>query len=350
MASLDFEREKNLFREYYGSNFQLLEAAENSFRTLIAALLAGNDLFPTPVVTSRLKEREECIRKFALKYQAVLEEQQRPYEIKDYVTDLIGIRVTCFYETDIPHIKNILTNDFETIDITDKSSRMESKDDTFGYKGLHLDLKLNHERRVLPEYRQIQDLRFEVQIRTIIQHAWSELDHKIKYKKSPPASLKRKINRLAALFELADQEFINIRIETEEREKLTRDQIPASLPVQEEEKYLDVFQFLYTAREEFPLFNFSPYKVDGFVQEIQVLSPDFTQSQLDGVLDRYLSVVKEYAEYLANYNFNLNPYTMIRHALYLSNKEDFSGLLFDMQRNNFDRWLREKNIKWHDGQ
>ena len=57
--------------------------------------------------------------------------------------------------------------------------------------------------------------RFELQIRTVVQDSWSTLDHKIKYKKSIPAALKRRINTLAALFELADREFRQVREETE---------------------------------------------------------------------------------------------------------------------------------------
>ena len=57
---------------------------------------------------------------------------------------------------------------------------------------------------------------FEVRIRTVIQDAWSVLDHKIKYKKSIPNDLKRRINILSALFELADREFKEIRNATTE--------------------------------------------------------------------------------------------------------------------------------------
>ena len=57
----------------------------------------------------------------------------------------------------------------------------------------------------------LADYRFEVQIRTIVQDAWSEVDHKLKYKKQIPAFLQRRINRFAAIFELADQEFEAIR-------------------------------------------------------------------------------------------------------------------------------------------
>lgn len=67
------------------------------------------------------------------------------------------------------------------IDSTDKSQLIEQAENTFGYKGLHLDMKLDETREIMPEYSRYKDIVFEVQIRTIIQDAWSALDHKIKY-------------------------------------------------------------------------------------------------------------------------------------------------------------------------
>ncbi|HFB67083.1 MAG TPA: (p)ppGpp synthetase, partial [Aeromonadales bacterium] len=218
MASIDFEKEKKGFREYYDGNYQLFEEAVNSLSTLTALLLTDQDAFPTPRVTFRVKDREECINKFSRKYRKSLEESSTEYEIKDHITDIIGIRVICLYETDIELIREVLTKCFDVIEITDKTEAIESKDDVFGYKGLHLDLKLNGERSVLPEYSRISNLQFEAQIRTIVQDAWSVLDHKIKYKRNIPHPLKRRINRMAALFELADQEFVNIKSETIELE------------------------------------------------------------------------------------------------------------------------------------
>lgn len=366
MASLDFEQEKNSFREYYGSNYPLLKAAEESFRTLVASLLAGNKEFPTPVVSSRLKDREECISKFIRKYQSDLEERKEPYEIKDYITDLIGVRVTCYYEIDVPHIRRILDDNFHVIEVTDKTSKLESRDDTFGYKGLHLDLDLNEDRRKLPEYRHIQEFRFEVQIRTIIQHAWSELDHKIKYKKSPPQSLKRSINRLAALFEFADKEFVSIRLETEERERqATTNSSDATVSDGDKvflaslqnlsrlvadysgasEKHLDAFQFISVAGRNFPGYTFSGEKVDGFVQELHALHPNITKDYLEKAFAESMGKVREYAQYQSDENYlRLNPYTMIRHALYLYDKEKFYSILFDMQRQNFEEWLSTGSV------
>jgi ppGpp synthetase/RelA/SpoT-type nucleotidyltranferase len=357
MASLDFEHEKVAFNEFYGSNLLRIKAAEESFRTLITSLLSGSLAFPVPVVSSRLKDRDECVAKFVRKYQTDLEEQETPYEIKGYITDLIGVRVTCYYETDVPLIRELLSENFEVLEVTDKTSSLELRDDTFGYKGLHLDLKLNDQRRTLLEYVQFAGFQFEVQIRTIIQHAWSELDHKIKYKKSPPATLKRKINRLAALFELADQEFVNIRIETEERERQLRNEPDTissndtySLYFQKlssllekvsvgEDDSLDAFKFLSLVTGEFPTYHFLPDKVDDFVQGIRRLAPDVTQGDLQQILENHLPTVRRYADFQAERHIHLNPYTILRHTLYLSDPNKFALLLFYKQRVNFETWL-----------
>ena len=82
MASLNFEQEKTSFREYYNEKQSLFEDACSSYKTLIALLLADNDNFPTPAVTGRVKNREESITKFEVKYQKQCEEMKKPYEIQ----------------------------------------------------------------------------------------------------------------------------------------------------------------------------------------------------------------------------------------------------------------------------
>jgi len=78
MASLDFENEKALFRDYYNDNYQLLRDAEDFFRSLLSSLVSRVDDLVKPTVVSRLKDREECIRKFSLKYQTRLEQAKTP--------------------------------------------------------------------------------------------------------------------------------------------------------------------------------------------------------------------------------------------------------------------------------
>lgn len=346
MPSLSFDQEKTNFREYYNENQSLLEGACASYKTLVSLLLADNDNFPNPAVTGRVKSREECIAKFALKYQKQCEEEKKPYEIKDYITDMVGARIVCLYESDINSIRNILADNFEVIEVSDKIASMESNDDTFGYKGLHLDLKISPNRLQLPEYKRFVNLPFEVQIRTTVQDAWSVLDHKIKYKKTIPPILKRRINRMAALFELADQEFQNIRDETANLEKQSQTEMTdAKKPNKSdiELSKLTPFTFMPLAEKIFPTYRFESYKVDGFVHELTEVNASVTSNDLESAIKTHKSEIDSYCQYqMERFANRLNPYTTIRHYLYLHDKDKYQKLLFELQRGNFDRWLADK--------
>ena len=78
MASLDFEKEKFQFNEFYSTNQTQLESAKNSFCSLIKALLENADIHFTKI-EGRVKDKEECIKKFQRKYQTKLESSQTEY-------------------------------------------------------------------------------------------------------------------------------------------------------------------------------------------------------------------------------------------------------------------------------
>lgn len=353
MASLDFENEKKAFRLFYDENYSLLNDATNSFITLINALTTNKELSVSKT-EGRVKDKEECIKKFSRKYRTKLEEKEVEYEIKEYITDLIGLRVVCLYEDDIEKIKNLLKDHFEVIDVTDKITEIESTEDSFGYKGLHLDLRLNGDRKDLPEYSLYSSFNFEIQIRTIIQDSWSVLDHKIKYKKSIPNKLKRRINLLAALFELADREFKEIRESTkEEIEKATEieeDVIVGPKPVIDEQvitSKLNAFNFLKIGTHFFNEYEFEPHKVDGFVHEIQNLSKGITKAEFHNYINKNISKVKTYQQHFEEVNSTdkFNPYTVMRHCLYSADKEVFERILTNAARESFDSWKPSKEKK-----
>ena len=207
----DFELAQRQFREYYDSNIELLRDAEASIRTQILSVLADQPSFMTPHVVSRIKAREECISKFQRKYLPLLAEAKACCAIQHHIVDLIGIRVICLFVPDIKEIVGRLETEFDVLDITDKAREVEITADAFRYKGVHLAMALSARRRSLPPCSRFSSLRFEVQVRTIIQDAWSTLDQAIKYKKQVPHELCRRINALAALFEVADREFLAIK-------------------------------------------------------------------------------------------------------------------------------------------
>ena len=339
MPSLDFEVERAAFKEYYATHYPTLRAAEKSYRNLIQLLLTDHAEFPTPKVVSRIKDRDECIGKFVRKYRAGFEDAGQPYAIKDSITDLIGLRVICLYEPDIYKVEGVLHGNFDLIDKTDKVIAIKEKENQFGYMGLHLDLIFDSSRSGLPEYKSFDGLAFEVQIRTIVQDAWSEIDHKLKYKKSIPVNLKRRINTLAALFELADREFVAIRHETD-----TLEQKALSQPQPKEAKPLDAFNFLPVAQKAFPGFPFQPEKVDGFVNEIIGLNPDVTDQDLSQAFKAQASKVEEYANYQDSIGNRLNPFTQIRHILCAYKSSIYEDMLFEGIRGNFQRWLTTGSV------
>jgi ppGpp synthetase/RelA/SpoT-type nucleotidyltranferase len=353
MASLDFEREKSAFRNWYEGNRKHFADARNAYIRIIGSLIRRSDVGEVTKIEGRVKEKEECIKKFHRKYQGKLEAEEQPYEIKDFISDLIGIRIVCLYEDQIPVLSELLQRHFRIIDVTDKSSAVESTEDSFGYKGLHMDLALSDEMASLPKYLPYADLPFEVQIRSLIQDAWSVLDHKIKYKKSIPIDLKRRINVLSALFELADREFREIRNATTELLQQATVAPISDHPDDTREtagqavtaagaKAVNAFDFLRIAGHFFRDFEFEDYKVDGFVHDILKLDSGFQKSDLHKCLNENLKIVRDYRDHLISEKpeITFSPYTSIRHCLYLYDQESFGRILSRGTRERFAGWLR----------
>ncbi len=347
MSSLDFDQERRNFLLYYDSNRKLFEEAKNAYISMIASFLKQSKVGEVTKIEGRIKDKKECIKKFHRKYQNKLEAEEQAYRIQDYISDLIGIRIICLYEDQIAQVAKVLQQHFRTIDVTDKISAVESTEDLFGYKGLHMDLALSNELAAQKKYHQFIELPFELQIRTLIQDAWSVLDHKIKYKKSIPNDLRRRINVLSALFELADREFKEIRNATAElMEKATVSPINdaderTAEAVSGSDKVINAFNFLRVAGHFFRDFDFEDYKVDGFVQDILKLNNNFEKGDLHQCLVENLKTVREYqAEFLAvNSERSFSPYTAIRHCLYLHNPSSFQRIISRSARDRFEIWI-----------
>jgi putative GTP pyrophosphokinase len=353
MASLDFEQEKRAFRKFYESNQKEFVAAKNAYIGIIRALIRQSEAGEVTKIEGRVKDQEECIRKFQRKYQSKLEADEQPYQIKDFISDLVGIRIVCLYEDQVLVVSELLQRHFTILNVTDKTLAVESTEDSFGYKGLHMDLALGDEMASQPKYLPQKDSFFEVQIRSLIQDAWSMLDHKIKYKKSIPIDLKRRINILSALFELADREFKEIRNATADlMQQATVATISESLDGALEtpgqaatpigSKTVNAFNFLPIAGHFFRDFEFEDYKVDDFVQDILEHNAGFRKADLHRCLNENLKTVRDYRDYVVadNPEKTFSAYALIRHCLYLYDQESFGRILSRRTRERFAGWLK----------
>lgn len=344
MASLDFETEKNNFRKFYDDYKDEHRQRVLIMEQLLGAIL-GEKFEGQIAISSRLKDREECIQKFSRKYQKNLENEEKDYEIKNYITDLYGLRVVCSYEDEIEKIVNILENEFEVIEKTDKVKQIESESNLFGYKGIHLDVQLKPERLDMIEYKKCDQNRFEIQIRTITQDAWSTIDHSINYKKDIPLYLKRRVMTLAALFELADHEFLSIRDKTAAYIEEAKKAVSSKDNENEEINALNFQVFLDDAFKD-SNFTFNSKKVDGFVSEIKGMSENkLTLGICKQMIDDFRKDISEYKKYLQDEKkvSDLNPFTEFRHMLFLYNNELYKDILFDLQRKNFEEWMKLKH-------
>jgi hypothetical protein len=245
---------------------------------------------------------------------------------------LIGIRAVCFHTEDISEIRHNIKEYFNEVAITDKSRQLENTDDKFGYKSMHLQLVLKNQLNGISEVAKFKNIQIELQIRTIIQDAWSILDHKIKYKKSIPQNLKRRINRLSALFEIADDEFLNIQKEITQEEQKINKRLKKGGRIQKS-KDLDVFRFLFIALKYFPDYNFIEKIVDNFVQEILLLKQDFTEGELNEALEKKLSYVNKIEMEIQQ---SLTPYMKIRYCLFKSDVKTFKSILSSHQQEIFN--------------
>ena len=82
-------------------------------------------------------------------------------------------------------------------------------------------MSLSQDCIVLAEYKQYKDLKFEIQIRTMLQHTWAEIEHGINYKSNSiiPEQFQRQIYLLSALLEVGDNNFQQLNDQFEQYSK-----------------------------------------------------------------------------------------------------------------------------------
>lgn len=128
------------------------------------------------------------------------------------ITDLSGVRVILYSLSDVERVAFLIQNEF-LVDTAKSVNKFDQLDpDRFGYLSQHYIVKVSESRRGLSEWSDISDLFAEIQVRTVLQHAWASVEHFLVYKNEmdAPKLLRRRLFRLSALFELADEELAQL--------------------------------------------------------------------------------------------------------------------------------------------
>lgn len=200
MEDAGFAVEESRFQE------QTLKEAAQAIRNTIVGRLHDDGLNHHDV-QCRVKSAQSAAEKMSrrdefgnLKYPGGLER----------LDDLIGVRVILYVESDIDAVAIALSSQFTCHDDEDKTA-MIRKNGGIGYAGRHLTLEVPA-KNPPTNCREYAGYRFEVQIRTVLQHAWAEFEHDIRFKgtSGDNAEISRAFTMASTLIELADQQFVNI--------------------------------------------------------------------------------------------------------------------------------------------
>jgi len=203
--SISTTDQERLVKEFNAARFRYEEYAR-SLSNLIERILKDAEI-KVHSVSYRAKEQPSFAGK--------LRRPEKNYGRLEEITDLAGIRIITFFAEDVDSVAEVLSREFGIDEQASVDKRVYSDPHRFGYLSLHYVLSIDGNRAALAEYRSFSGLKCEVQVRSILQHAWAEIEHDLGYKTETavPAELRRRFARISGLLELADDEFIAIKKE-----------------------------------------------------------------------------------------------------------------------------------------
>ena len=211
-------------------------------------------------------------------------ERKEHYSSVHELNDILGFRIICYLSADIDSVAKLITENFRINwdKFKDKRKLIDAR--SFGYLALHYIC-------ALPESEpdsdsdsegegegegELSGLWFEVQIKTILQHSWAEIEHDLGYKSEieVPRDIRRSFSKAASLLETADDIFSDI--------KLKLDEYTAKIKQDITDNRLDEIFFDKITLYEFTLHN--PVYLN-FLDEIAAITnAEITQQSLDGQL------------------------------------------------------------------
>jgi ppGpp synthetase/RelA/SpoT-type nucleotidyltranferase len=281
---------ENLLLEYNEIYPRYKRIVENTKEALEQFL---NDMnIPFLIISTRVKDFNSFFEKISTK------KYEKPFEENE---DFCGIRIILYYLDDITKVIKLVSENYEIQGSENKSDILELNE--FGYRSYHLIFKIKDSWCVTPNYKNLNNIKIELQIRTVLMHAWAEIEHKLGYKNKQqiPKLLQRKLFLMSAKLEDADSQFQEIKHKADEYKSTTiNDSIKAG-KFTAKELNLDTLQAL--------LIYYFPEKKPDSVIESRLLhdiqSNKFSIQEIARIAEKTVSFVNLIEKEMLSENFNM---------------------------------------------
>ncbi|GMO49618.1 MAG: RelA/SpoT domain-containing protein [Treponemataceae bacterium] len=223
-------------RELYHDKIPLLNFLLNVVQERLSAVI---QLPSSPAFKGRIKEFHGYYKKLlklrsqtenVLPFTNILPASNGALPLYDspelpLITDLLGIRIVCAFLEDLNTVASQIAQNFTVLEVEQKGAEQTFRE--FGYESVHVLIKLPSgalsassappgikEKIDSVPAEWLDHVVCEIQIRTILQDAWAEVEHELIYKSefSPfDLPLRRKLASINASLTLADIIFQEIR-------------------------------------------------------------------------------------------------------------------------------------------
>lgn len=187
------------YDKIYNKYDKILNALTKKFETILT------DSGCNAQVKGRVKSFDALYRKLLTRCQYGIIE--KPFDV---ISDIIGMRIVVPFLEDLESVERMIKKNFQIVETEYKSRELSIRE--FGYDSIHIQIILPAD--ISNKFKKTRDMKIEIQLRTILQDAWAEVEHELIYKTSIDKvedTIRRKMIAVNATLSLGDTIFQEIR-------------------------------------------------------------------------------------------------------------------------------------------